>query len=595
VRNSDKQLIDLKVKMSGKKLINKPENVVDEALEGLTMIHPGLRLLEGHRVVLREQVPTGKVSIISGGGSGHEPFCAGYIGAGMLTGGVAGSVFASPPTASILAAIKAVAKNNDAGVLVLVINYTGDRIHFGLATERARKEGIKVEMFVNGEDCALTSVDKSAGRRGLCGTMFIFKIAGAMAEQGKDLNSISATIKAVSANMGTMGLALGPCSLPGQGPLFSVAEDMLEIGLGVHGEAGVGSVPLCSASEAIRKLLDHMTKEDSATKIELKQGEKLAVILNNLGGTSKLEELVLARELVTQLEARGCNVVRIYTGHMMTSLEMAGILISLLKVTDNSDWLDYLDAPTDAPAWPKVLQCSSSSDRVTPAKIPVIEDTTNVVSKGAALGAEGQNCVRRILETLTNDLISMEDTLNHLDSGSGDGDCGSTLAAGAKSIQQAMSTLTLGHPLALLQELASLAENMGGSSGGIYSILLTSAASAFQNKESIEAEDWVKALRSGLDAVMLYGGARPGDRTMIDALYPALTLMEANISRLETDMSGVVKEAVEAAKQGAAATKSMKAQAGRASYVAAEKVTNEDPGAEAASAWFSAIGKILAH
>merc|ERR1719245_2256716 len=159
------------------------------------MLHPGLRLLQDHRVVLREKISPGKVSIISGGGSGHEPFCAGYIGQGMLTGGVAGSVFASPPTASILAAIRAVARDSSAGVLVLVINYTGDRIHFGLATERARKEDIKVDMFVNGEDCALTSVDKSAGRRGLCGTMFIFKIAGAMAEAGRSLEEILATVK----------------------------------------------------------------------------------------------------------------------------------------------------------------------------------------------------------------------------------------------------------------------------------------------------------------------------------------------------------------------------------------------------------------
>ena len=143
--------------MSAKKLINSPDKVVDEALEGLTMIHPGLRLLEA-TVVVREQIDRGKVSLISGGGSGHGPFCAGYIGQGMLTGGVAGSVFVSPPTASILAGIRAVAKDSSAGVLVLVINYTGDRIHFGLATERARREGIKVEMFVNGENCALTSI-----------------------------------------------------------------------------------------------------------------------------------------------------------------------------------------------------------------------------------------------------------------------------------------------------------------------------------------------------------------------------------------------------------------------------------------------------
>merc|ERR1719412_1552405 len=332
------------------------------------MIHPGLRLLEGHRVVLREEIPSDKVTII--------------------TGGVAGSVFASPPTASVLAAIRAVAANSGAGVLVLVINYTGDRIHFGLATERAREEGLKVEMFVSGEDCALTSVDKSAGRRGLCGTMFIFKIAGAMAEQGCSLAAITATIKEVAASMGTMGLALSPCSLPGQGALFTVAEDKIEIGLGVHGEAGVGSVAMCSAREAVARLLDHMTNPASATRLELRPGERLAVILNNLGGTSKLEELVLVRELISQLEGRGHSVVRVYTGHMMTSLEMAGILISLLRVTDQAGWLQALDAETEAPAWPRALRSSQGGDRATPARVPVTTDTREEDRTGVELGEE---------------------------------------------------------------------------------------------------------------------------------------------------------------------------------------------------------------
>jgi len=581
--------------MSGKKLINNPENVVDEALEGLTMIHPGLRLLEGHRVVVREQIDGSKVSLISGGGSGHEPFCAGYIGQGMLTGGVAGSVFASPPTASILAGIRAVARDNTAGVLVLVINYTGDRIHFGLAVERARREGIKVEMFVNGEDCALTSADKSAGRRGLCGTMFIFKIAGAMAEAGESLDSIVSTTKMVSANMGTMGLALGPCSLPGQGPLFTVANDSLEIGLGVHGEAGVGSVPLCSAKEAVKKLLDHMTNPASATKIELRAGEQLAVILNNLGGTSKLEELVVARELVQQLESRGYKVVRIYTGHMMTSLEMAGILISLLKVTDHPDWLTHLDAPTAAPAWPCVLRSISGPERTNPTRIPVKKEEQEVAVKGVKLGSQGEQIVKATLEKVTSTLITMEGKLNELDSGCGDGDCGSTLTAGAKAIQTAMPKLSHAHPLALMHELASLAENMGGSSGGIYSILLTSAGRAFQDQVGgeVEPDAWVRALKYGLEAVMKYGGAAPGDRTMIDALHPALEVLETNQVELRTSPGSVLQKAAEAATKGAAATKTMKAKAGRASYVAADKVIHEDPGAVAAAAWFSMISQAV--
>ena len=339
--------------------------------------------------------------------------------------------------------------------------------HEGWEEDTSYREGIKVEMFVNGEDCALTSTDKSAGRRGLCGTMFIFKIAGAMAEAGESFDTIVATTKQVSASMGTMGLALGPCSLPGQGPLFSVASDSLEIGLGVHGEAGVGSVPLCSARDAVRQLLDHMTNPASVTKIELAEGEHLAVILNNLGGTSKLEELVVARELVQQLESRGYKVVRMYTGHMMTSLEMAGILTSLLKVTDHPEWLSCLDAPTSAPAWPCVLSSISGAERQTPARIPVKQEQEEMVVNGVKLGSHGEKIVKSSLEKMTSTLISMEGRLNELDSGCGDGDCGSTMATGAKAIQAAMSRLPHAHLLALMHELASLAENVVGSSGGI--------------------------------------------------------------------------------------------------------------------------------
>jgi len=584
--------------MAGKKLINSPENAVDEALEGLVMLHPGLRLLQDHRVVVREKIERGKVALISGGGSGHEPFCAGYIGDGMLTGGVAGSVFASPPTASILAGIRAVAKDNPAGVLVLVINYTGDRIHFGLATERARREGIKVEMVVCGEDCALTSTDKSAGRRGLCGTMFVFKIAGAMAEQGRTLEEILSTAKEVTSSMGTMGLALGPCSLPGQGPLFTVAADAMELGLGVHGEAGVASMPLSNARDAVKAILVHMTNPSSATALSLaSSGERLAVIVNNLGGTSKLEELVVAREVVTQLEGMGHKVVRIWAGHMMTSLEMAGILVSVLKVTGRPDWEALLDAPTLAPAWPAVLRAASGPERVTPARVGGRrkEEEELGMMKGAKLGSEGEEKVKAALEGLTSQLISMEQRLNELDSGSGDGDCGSTLAAGAKAIQAALPSLSLAHPLALLSELAGLAENMGGSSGGIYSILLTTASRAFKDQVggSVDPASWVRGLRLGLEAVMKYGGAEPGDRTMIDALHPVLESLEDSGEELWQRPGQALAKAAEAGKAGAAATKTMKAKAGRASYVAADKVVAEDPGAVAAAAWFEALAKVF--
>merc|ERR1719435_174816 len=189
----------------------------------------------------------------------------------------------------------------------------------------------------------------------------------------------------------------------------------------------------------------------------------------------------------------------------------------------------------------------------------------------------------------------MEQRLNELDSGSGDGDCGSTLAAGARAVQAALPALTLHHPLVLLGELASLAENMGGSSGGIYSILLTSASRAFQDQVGgeVKPDAWVRALKYGLEAVMKYGGASPGDRTMIDALYPALTVLESNLLELRSSPATVMVKAGDAATNGAAATKTMKARAGRASYVAADKVTKEDPGAVAAATWFNIISQAL--
>jgi len=578
--------------MSGKKLINNPDEAVEEALEGLTFLNPGLRLVKGHGVVLREKIDKTKVAIISGGGSGHEPFCAGYIGSGMLTGGVAGKVFASPPTRSILEGIRAVAKDNPAGVLVLVINYTGDRINFGLAVEKARIEGIKVDMFVNGEDCSLTTADKTAGRRGLCGTMFIFKIAGAMAERGHSLESIMAATRLISANMGTMGLALGPCSLPGQGPLFQVAADVIEIGLGVHGEAGVGQVPLTTANLAVKKLIDHMTNPDSTTKLELRPGEKIAVILNNLGATSKLEELILAREVVTQLEARGFRVVRMYAGHMMTSLEMAGILISLLRVSDHPEWLELLDDETLAPAWPAPLMSAASKDRFNPDLIqPSPDKDADWTVKGVSLTKEGGARVVSILEAAASSLVNLEDRLNQLDSGCGDGDCGSTHALGAKAILAGLSGLDVVHPLILLQQLGDLAEKMGGSSGGVYSLLFTAAARAFQDEVSgdVDPMSWVRALRLGLDTVMRYGGAEPGDRTMIDALSPALKSLEVSGGELLAAPSSCLEKAGAAATEGAARTASMVARAGRASYVSRDKVTEEDPGAVAAATWFNVI------
>ncbi|KAG8006044.1 Triokinase/FMN cyclase, partial [Nibea albiflora] len=223
-----------------KKLLNSADDCVDEALCGLVRASGGLSLLKGHRVVLRSDRDNlrGKVALLSGGGSGHEPAHGGYVGAGMLSAAVAGGVFASPPPASILAAILSLHNAGASGVLLIVKNYTGDRLNFGLAAEQARNHGVAVDMVIVAEDCAFDQPSK-AGRRGLCGTIFIHKLAGALAEEGCSLDQIVSQVTEVLKGIGTLGVSLSPCSVPGCLPSFDLPPGDMELGLGIHGEAGI--------------------------------------------------------------------------------------------------------------------------------------------------------------------------------------------------------------------------------------------------------------------------------------------------------------------------------------------------------------------
>ncbi|NXI36004.1 TKFC cyclase, partial [Galbula dea] len=290
-----------------KKLVNRVASCADDALAGLVACSPGLKLLQGHRVVLRADLEAirGRVALLSGGGSGHEPAHAGYVGKGMLTGVVAGAVFTSPAVGSILAAIRAVTQAGAAGTLLIVKNYTGDRLNFGLALERARAEGADVRMVVVGDDSAFAA-PKKAGRRGLCGTILIHKVAGALAEAGVGLNEIVEKVSAAAKAMGTLGLSLSPCSVPGSKPTFHLADDEMELGLGIHGEAGVRRMKVLPADEAVETMLEHMTNPSNASHLPLSPGASVVLVVNNLGGLSCLELGIVAGAAVRCLgECRG--------------------------------------------------------------------------------------------------------------------------------------------------------------------------------------------------------------------------------------------------------------------------------------------------
>jgi len=580
-----------------KKLINKVSDCEREANEGLVAVHPGLCLVEDEICVVRSDVAdvaaAKQVILISGGGSGHEPTHAGYTGKGGLTACACGHVFASPTPRRIMAAVDACCGSQEnCSVLMIVTNYTGDRLNFGIAAERARVKGHNTEMIVVGEDCALDSIDHSAGRRGLAGTIFIHKIAGAMSEQKVGLADMVSELNRIKSRMGTMGVSLSPCSVPGSGPSFTLKDDEMELGLGVHGEAGVRRVKVMSAKDTVKAMIDHMTNPQSSTHLNIGKGDRVALMINNLGGLSVLELHIVAKEAIELLESMGVSVERAYCGAYFTSLEMAGVSLSVLHIDDSIR--AYLDFPCEAPGWQSCYLPPGALVRKTPSTIPLKMENQTFSDAGAAkLDKEASSLVYRAIKSACDRLISNETHLNELDTQSGDGDCGSTVSKGARAILAKLGSaenpgLPVDCPHTLALNLGQIAEDtMGGSSGALYSLFFTGAASELN---SLGSESLAKAFVSGMNVCMKYGGAKPGYRTMIDPLDAACKSFSQNTQQ---SVSLAFKAAAKASEEAAKRTSSMDAQAGRASYVNKEHLTKPDPGAMAVAAWMSAVAEAI--
>lgn len=556
---------------------------MDDALQGLVAWNVGMQLVQGHRIVIRSDLKNlkGKVALLSGGGSGHEPAHAGYVGAGMLTAAIAGDVFTSPPTGSIAAAIRTVVRAGAAGVLLIVKNYTGDRLNFGLALEEAKMEGIPVEMIIIADDCAFTK-QKKAGRRGLCGTVLIHKIAGAMSQMGKSLNEIVAKLNATLSKLGTMGICLSPCSVPGSVPTFHLEPDEMELGLGIHGEAGIERIKMVSTDEVVQKIIDHMLDPTNESHLSLQAGDHIVLIVNNLGGLSCLELNIVANSSIQYLESKEFIIERAYVGSFMTALQMGGTSLTLMHA--DPEQLQFLDAYTSAPGWPNVSK-RSLAKRTRTVNIPNLEyeDTDKTAGSGPFVDK-----VRSVLDMVSTTLLQMEEELNELDREAGDGDCGSTHTRAAHAIKEFLTSDAVpGNGYKLLLRLGKvIRDQMGGTSGALYSISLIAAAPNLKTNNNPSA--WSAALNSGIGAIKRYGGAEPGDRSMLDPLCAA-----AEELRNMTDESGnemqVLAEAVQKAEAAAESTKSMKANVGRASYISSAQLTRPDPGAVASAAILKAI------
>lgn len=532
--------------------INSKEDIVTEAIDGLIAGSGGkLERLDGYphiKVVMRSDWDASKVALISGGGSGHEPAHAGFVGAGMLTAAVCGEIFASPSTEAVLAGILAV--TGEAGCLLIVKNYTGDRLNFGLAAERARTLGRKVEMVVVDDDIALPELPQP---RGVAGTLFVHKIAGALAEQGKSLDEVATAARRVIENVVSLGMSLDTCTVPGSPKEDRIPDGMAELGLGIHGEPGVEHVKFSNAKDAVQQVLK---------KLKSHSGSGDCVILvNNLGSTTPLEMSIISNEVCSS----GIATHIIGPSLLMTSLDMHGFSFSILPVEKQE--LELLAMPVPVSDWPSMRKIVKATAKPLPDGLSPIDAIPSQNAK-----------IRETIEHIADLLVSSKAALNALDAKSGDGDTGSTLSTAAQSLKSSLDKMPLADLTQLFPAIGNqLSQTMGGSSGVILAIYFNAAGDACANGATIQ-----KALYEGLQRVSDVGGAKLGDRTMIDALKPALDALPDGIAA-----------AAQAARAGADATsKIIKAKAGRAAYVPSENLKdNNDPGAEAVALVFEALAK----
>jgi dihydroxyacetone kinase len=566
------------------KFINRPEDIVEEMMQGLSVLHPSSARLLGHKVIVRadaDQTRDQQVAVISGGGSGHEPAHAGYIGAGMLSAAVIGEVFTSPSSDSVFAAIKAV--SGEPGAVLVVKNYTGDRLNFGLAAEMALAEGIPVEMVIVDDDVALKGTGQSIGARGLAGTIFIHKLVGAAAAEGRSLAEVAAMGRTAVESLATMGVSFSAGTSPAVGkPSFELGEDEMELGLGIHGEPGVKRMRLQTADELTETLLAEVLKHG-----RFGDEKRVVVMVNNLGATAEMELAIVARHAMRFLESKGITVERIYSGTFLSSLDMAGISISVLGVND--EWLRWIDAVTTAPAWPNALK-----QRPGKPEAQIVTEVSTKVSSPTGKGAQSEagRKTKQAIEAACKALIAAERELTEMDRVTGDGDLGTSMERAAKAVLGAVDSYPLDDVPATIRAIGhTLRRELGGSSGPLYGVLFLRCGGVLGKSGAVGLAQWAEALDQGCRAISEMGGAKPGDRTMLDALDPFVKALRNGVGGMTSGEA--ILAAVEAAERGVEATARMKPRLGRSSYLGDRVLGYPDPGAKAVVVWLRAASDTL--
>lgn len=583
-----------------KKIVNNPESVVLEMCNGMAAVYPQLEFDRKYKVLRKKEINKNKVTLISGGGSGHEPAHAGYIGKGMLDAAVCGDVFASPSQIQVYKGIKETV--SDKGTLLIIKNYSGDIMNFKNAAHLAEEDGINVDYVKVDDDIAVEDSLYTVGRRGVAGTVFVHKIAGAAAEEGMSLEEVKRLANKTISNVKSIGFALSSCTVPAKGtPTFDIGEQEMEYGVGIHGEPGTSRESVISADELAKRMTDSLLAE---LKIESGQETEIALLVNGFGGTP-LQELYLFNNFVLEVLAKkGIKAVRIYVGNYMTSIDMEGASLSILKLDEEIK--KYLSMYSDAPAFmvqgkeedcifrplEKEEEKSEAYD-----KVEADQEFCKIEENKISL-----NNIIFLVDKMSEVIIKNEVPFCELDSHAGDGDFGMSVAKGFRKLKAEWNDLLRNDARSIGQFLEECAmiimEHCGGASGPIWGSAFRSAAKAAGDKTEVDASQFAAMMQAAVKGIQDTGersfgrGAVVGDKTLIDALVPCANVWSEESAQGST-IDEIFKKAAAAAVDGAKKTEEIVARMGRAGTVGERSIGYPDAGAHALGVIFTELSKTV--
>lgn len=584
-----------------KKIINKPETLVREMCSGLVLAHPELEFISKYKIVKKRELNGDKVTLISGGGSGHEPAHAGFVGQGMLDVAVCGDVFASPSQIQVYQAIKASASKK--GTLLIIKNYSGDIMNFKNAAHLAEEDGIKVDYVKVDDDIAVEDSLYTVGRRGVAGTVLVHKIAGAAAEAGLELADVKAIAQHAIDRTRSIGFALTSCTVPAKGtPTFELGEDEIEYGVGIHGEPGIRREKMQSADELAKKMVADLFRD---MKLEDGSADELAVLVNGFGGSPLQELYLLANAVVREIRNRKVSIFKVFVGNYMTSIDMAGASVSLMRLDDQLK--KYLAADCDTPA----LQVSGPF-----APLPVEEEAAETAEKQAVsyrcetdpayAKVEGNvfslNNLIYLTDKMSEIIIENEVAFCELDSHAGDGDFGMSVAKGFKQLKREWHEI-LAHHAGNIGEFFHacslvIMEHCGGASGPIWGSAFRAAGKYAGDRTELTVVEFAEMMQAVVKGIQDTGersfgrGAVVGDKTLIDALAPFADAWERSAAAGD-ELKTAATAAAEAAVQGAKHTETIVARMGRAGTVGERSLGYPDAGAYALGVIFTELARVM--